>query len=185
MAVKDAKPVAPEGEAPRKGKKLLIIVLAAAVLVVVLLAAVAILLLQGGSDESEGDEEEAQEIQATTKKKGGHGVPPVFVALDPFTVNLAPEEHGSGQYMQVTLSLEVDDLEEDARLKAWMPRIRNDVTLIMSGKKESELMTKEGKAALAQEIQDGINAIVSPPPKKGKAPDGPVRAVLFTQIIIQ
>jgi flagellar FliL protein len=183
MAAKDAKPVASEGEAPKKSKKLLVIVLVLVVLGVALLAAVTFLFLQGGGDEGEGDEEEVEETQKP-KKKAGHDAPPVFVALDPFTVNLAPEEHGGGQYMQVTLSLEVDDLEEDARLKAWMPRIRNDVTLIMSGKKESELMTKEGKEALAREIRDGVNSIVSPP-RKGKASDGPVRAVLFTQIIIQ
>jgi flagellar FliL protein len=183
MAAKEAPPPAPAGEAPKKGKKLLIIVSALVVLLIALAVATALLLTSHSSDGDEDDEDE-DEVQTHKSKKGDPAALPVFVALDPFTVNLAPDENSNGQYMQVTLSLEVDNLEADNTLKGWMPRIRNDVTLIMSGKKESEVITKEGKEALAQEIRNGINSIITPS-KKGKAPEGPVRAVLFTQIIIQ
>ncbi|MDR3055024.1 MAG: flagellar basal body-associated FliL family protein [Zoogloeaceae bacterium] len=184
MAAKDA-PAAPAGEAPKKGKKLLIIVSAIVALLIVLITALGWFFLSSPSGDDEGDEEEEEVTQTRkSKKKGDPAALPIFVGLDSFTVNLAADENGSGAFMQTTLSLEVEDLEADATLKAWMPRIRNDVTLIMSGKKESEVMSKEGKEALAQEIKDGINSIISPP-KKGKAPEGPVQAVLFTQIIIQ
>lgn len=178
MAAKDVAPAAPAGEAPKKGKKLLIIVSAIVVLFIALAVALGLLLASGG------DEEDEEEAQPHKSRKATLAAPPVFVALDPFTVNLAPGENGGGAFMQATLSLEVENLEADATLKAWMPRIRNDVTLIMSGKTEADVMSKEGKEALQQEIQDGINFIVSPH-KKGKAPEGPVQAVLFTQIIIQ
>jgi flagellar FliL protein len=181
MAAKDA---APETGAPKKSKKLLFIVVALILALVLAAAGVLLLLAKGGSEGEE--EEEAQE--EVVSKKGNSGAPPVFVEMESFVVNLVPEktENGDiGPYMRATLSLEVDSPAEDAQLKAWMPRIRNDVTLIMSGKKESELRTKEGKEALAQEIRDGVNSVISPPRKGGKAPDGPVRAVLFTQFIIQ
>ncbi|MDR2366119.1 MAG: flagellar basal body-associated FliL family protein [Zoogloeaceae bacterium] len=180
MAAKDAAP-APEGKAPGKGKKLLLIVVALIVALALAAAVVTILLLTNKSgDEENGDEEETQEVVS----KVDSGAPPIFVALDPFTVNLAPAPDDGDRYMQSVISLEVESLEADAAIKAQMPRIRNNAALIMSGKMASELMTREGKEKLAQEIRDEINNIVKPA-KKGKASSGPVVSVLFTSFIIQ
>ncbi|MDR2626048.1 MAG: flagellar basal body-associated FliL family protein [Zoogloeaceae bacterium] len=201
MAAKEE--VAPAGEAPKKGKKLLLIVVTLGV-VLVLVAALALwVLLSLNKDDGEGgDEEEVQEVA------GGHaGASPIYVALDPFTVNLArtpPPPPDSGgmtadgrerlpsltvpddgdRYMQATVSLEVASPDADAAIKARMPRIRNNVTLIMSGKTATELMTSEGKKALAKEIRDDINRVLNPS-AKGKKANGPVIDVLFPAFIIQ
>ncbi|MDR1349859.1 MAG: flagellar basal body-associated FliL family protein [Zoogloeaceae bacterium] len=182
MAAKDAALApAPAGEAPRKGKKLLIIVVALSVTLALIVAVVLALLLtvKGGDDAGE-DDEDAQEVV----QKGNTDAPPIFIALDPFTVNLAHTPDDGDRYMQLTIFLEVESLAADTTVKARMPRIRNDVTLIMSGKTAAELMTREGKEALAQEIQGEINRIINPP-RKGKASGGPVTSVLFTSFIIQ
>ncbi|MDR1888298.1 MAG: flagellar basal body-associated FliL family protein [Zoogloeaceae bacterium] len=189
MAAKDAKPAVPEGETPKKGKKLLIIVLALAALILALAVGAVWLLTSDSSDE--GDEEE-EEVQQTRKsgKKSALAELPIYVPLkfsgdrDTLTVNLAPDESGSGPFVQVGITLTVDNLEAESTLKAWMPDILNDINLIMSSKKESEVNTKEGKEAVQREIQDAINSIVSPP-RKGKAPEGPVLAVKFTAFLIQ
>ena len=70
-----------------------------------------------------------------------------------------------------------------------MPRIRNNVTLLLSSKKASELVPKDGKEKLAVEIQEEINSAIEPPSKNKKGeiipPEGPVISVLFTSFIIQ
>ncbi len=79
--------------------------------------------------------------------------------------------------------------EQGEQFTAMMPRIRNNVTLLLSSKKASELQPKEGKEQLAHQIADEINSAINPPArnKRGEMvpPDGPVTSVLFTSFIIQ
>ena len=185
---KDAKPAEEGAEAPKKSKKLLIIILAVVLLVVLGGGGAAYMLLKKGEPE-EGDEEVAEETakpKKKDKKKDAHAAP-IFVNLDPFTVNLVPET--GDQYLQVALSLELEDALEEPTLKAQMPKIRNNLTLLLSSKKASELLPKEGKEQLAEALRDEINSVIEPPKKNKKgevvAPEGPVKSVLFTSFIIQ
>lgn len=190
---KDNKAAAPEeNEPPKKSKKLLILALAL-VMVLVLVAVGVVMMLKGGGEDEEGVEEEEEVVVEKEKpkkkeKKKDHGAPPVFVPLDAFTVNLIPEEAGD-QYLQVILSLELEDAEAETALKGQMPKIRNDITIFLSGKKASELITNEGKLLLAEHLRDKINVVLNPPVinRRGQMipPDGPVLAVLFTSFIIQ
>ncbi|MBV5337339.1 MAG: flagellar basal body-associated FliL family protein, partial [Deltaproteobacteria bacterium] len=64
------------------------------------------------------------------------------------------------------------------------PKLRNNIMLLLSGKKASELITREGKQTLTTEIRDLVNDILDPGVKFD--PDqSPVREVLFTSFIIQ
>ena len=178
---KDAKPEA-EGAAvaPKKSKKLLIVIVAALVLV---------LALGGGGfmvwkKMHPADEEDEVEVAAAKpkaeKKKGAKEAGPIYIALDQFTVNLAPDN--GDQFLQVMISVEVEDITVGDRLKNYTPKLRNNVMLLLSGKKASELITKAGKEALANEIRDLINEILDPGAKPGY---GPAKEVLFTSFIIQ
>ena len=184
---KDAKPAEEGVEAPpKKSKKLLIIILAVVLVLVLGGGAAAVLLLKGGSHGDE-DEEVAEETVKPKKKDKKAEAPPVFVNMDPFTVNLVPET--GDQYLQVVLSLELEDATAETGIKMQMPKIRNNITLLLSSKKASELMPKEGKEHLAEALKDEINSVIEPPKKNKKgelvAPDGPVKSVLFTSFIIQ
>lgn len=185
---KDAKPAEEGVVAPKKSKKLLIIILAAVLVVVLGGGGAAFMLLKKG-DHAEDDEEAAEETFKTKKKdkkKDAHALP-VFVNLDPFTVNLVPET--GDQYLQVALSLEIEDAQSEPVLKAQMPKIRNNITLLLSAKKASELLPKEGKEHLAETLKDEVNSVFEPPKKNKKGelvmPEGPVKSVLFTSFIIQ
>ncbi len=178
---KDANPVA--DEPPKKSKKLLIII-GIAVLLIGLAGAAAAFFLLSGNEDQEGEEEAVEEVKKPKKKKGDAAAPPVFVNLDAFTVNLAPEEGQGDQYMQVVIALELEDMAADGPLKNQMPRIRNNLTMILSSKKASELLTKEGKEKLAGEIKTEINLIMNPG-HKGPPPESPILSVLFTSFIIQ
>jgi flagellar FliL protein len=65
-----------------------------------------------------------------------------------------------------------------------MPKLRNDLTLLLSSKKASELISKEGKEELAQEIREQMNGVLDPA-GRGKKRDWPIKEVLFTSFIIQ
>lgn len=187
---KDAKPAEEGAEAPpKKSKKLLIIILAAVLVLVLGGGGAAYMLLKKSDHAEDGDEDVAEETAKPKKKekKKEHGAPPVFVNLEPFTVNLVPET--GDQYLQVVLSLELEDAAQEPELKAQMPKIRNNLTLLLSSKKASELLPKEGKEHLAEALKDEINSVVEPPKKSKKGemtmPEGPVKSVLFTSFIIQ
>jgi flagellar FliL protein len=179
---KDAKPAeeAVEAAPPKKSKKLLIIIAAVLVLVLGGGGAAAYLLMSKGADQA--DEEVAADKSAK-KKKGEKDAPPAYVALDPFTVNLVAET--GDQFLQLMISVEVADISVGDRLKMYMPKLRNDITRHLSTKKASELITKEGKDTLAEEIRDQINEVVEVPSVKGKPPQDAVKEVLFTSFIIQ
>ena len=185
---KDAKPADDSEVAPKKSKKLLIIILAAVLILLIAGAGAAFVLMSGSNDELDEDEvaeETAKPKKAKKKEKAG---PPIFVGLDPFTVNLVPEV--GDQYLQVVISVELDAPEAQQELINLMPRIRNNVTLLLSSKKASELLPKDGKDKLAQEVMNEINAAIHPPraSRQGDKPavvEGPVVSVLFTSFIIQ
>jgi flagellar FliL protein len=179
---KDAKPAEEAAEAapPKKSKKLLIIIAAALVLVLGGGGGLAYFLMHKNADHT--TEEEATDTHAK-KKKGEKEAPPAYVALDPFTVNLVAET--GDQFLQLMISVEVADISVGDRLKMYMPKLRNDITRHLSTKKASELITKEGKDNLSEEIRDKINEVVEVPAVKGKPPQDAVKEVLFTSFIIQ
>ena len=177
---KEAKPEAEVGESapPKKSKKLLIMVAAALVLVLVIGGAATFFLMKSHPKEGE-DGEVTSEKAVTDKKKGAKEAAPVYVALDAFTVNLVPES--GEQFLQLVISVEVTDLHVGDKLKTYTPKVRNNVMMLLSGKKASDLIAKEGKETLANEIRDLINQILEP----GEKGEGPVKEVLFTSFIIQ
>lgn len=187
---KDAKPAEAGVEAPpKKSKKLLIIIVAAVLFIVLAGGGAAFFLLKKSDnpDDEEAAEETTKHKDKDKKKKKDPKAVPAFVSLEPFTVNLIPES--GDQYLQVILSVELEDAHEEGALKQQMPKIRNNITLLLSSKKPSELLPKSGKEKLAEELKDEINSAIEPPTKNKKGelimPDGPVKSVLFTSFIIQ
>ena len=136
-------------------------------------------MMSGGEAEEGADEGEVATEKAPAKKKASkEAALPVFVAMDTFTVNL--DQDTGGQYLQVVLSLEVEDAHMGDKIKTYTPKLRNNVIRLLSGKKASELNTPAGKEALAIEIRSLMNEVLEPGAK-----EGPVKEVLFTNFIIQ
>ena len=76
--------------------------------------------------------------------------PPVFVTLDPFTVNLQ-EENGE-HYLQVQVVYHVADEKVPEQLKVYLPILRNRILILLAAKRPSELNAPEGKAKLVAEL---------------------------------
>lgn len=127
-------------------------------------------------------------------------VPPVYVPLEPFVVNLADRD--ADRYAQVGITLEVDDPEFAEEMKAYLPSIRNSILLILSHKSAAEMLDRHGKEQLAAEIAreavrpmgidivpDAAELAASGKPRKRRAGaaavHNPVRRVHFSSFIVQ
>lgn len=147
---------------PKKSKKLLIIILVVVFLLLLAAGGAAFLLLKGGDEHAEGGE-----VATEKAKKADKDAIPVYIPLEVFTVNLVPET--GDQYLQVTINVEAEDVAVGEKLKVHMPKLRNQIMLILSSKKPSELAPREGKERLAKEIKDSINAVLATEPEKARS----------------
>jgi|SRR5580704_7329748 flagellar FliL protein len=104
--------------------------------------------------------------------------PPVFVVMEPFTVNLQSE--GADQFLQITFTLQVADPAQEELIKVFMPQVRSRLLLLLSSKKASEISSIEGKKKLSDEIIATVNQPFNP-----KGPPQSVTNVFFTSFVIQ
>jgi flagellar FliL protein len=172
-----ADPKADAAAAPAAGgKNKLFMMIGAVVLVLGLGGGAGWYFLHGSS----GDEaaEPAKKEHSSSKKKKKEEHPPEFLPIEPFTVNLQPEN--GDQYLQVAFTLEVEGAEQAELIKTNMAKVRSRVLLLLSGKKASEINTVEGKQQLAGEI---LAVVKEPFAKHGDEQE--VTDVLFTSFIIQ
>jgi flagellar FliL protein len=183
---------APAEKAPKDKKKLLLVGVIALLLVTLLLGA-ALFLLVGGKHSGD-DAEEEEEVVQEEKPRRKRAAPTITSKLGIYTVNLkaspvpgedeGPSPSLSGMYLQVEISLELEDQAADTLIKNKTAQINNSINLLLSDKTSAALAQRKGKEDLAKEICDEINAIIVPH-ANGKAPDGPVVSVLFDKFIIQ
>lgn len=104
--------------------------------------------------------------------------PPVFLALETFTVNLQSEE--AQQFLQVNITLQVADEAQVELIKTNMPQVRNRLLLLLSGKKAADILSVQGKKTLATEIMEQIKQPFTP---QGPRPE--VSDVFFTSFVVQ
>ena len=154
-----------EAAPPKSSKKKLILIIVMALLVIGAGGGAAWFFTQHSKADS-------------AEHKPAKAEPPVFVAVEPFTVNLQPEN--GDQYLQIQFTLQVANVENEEKIKLNMPKVRSRLLLLLSGKKASELSSVEGKKQLSSEI---IAAVKLPFADKGE-PQA-VTDVLFTSFIIQ
>jgi len=205
---------ATDAPAPKKKSKKTLIIIAAAVVLVLVVGGVAAMLLMKKKHADEGDGEDAADAHpAKAEVKHDPKAVPIFVPLDPFTVNLADKE--AERYAQVGMTLEIADAKVGDQLKAFMPAIRHAILMVLADKTAGQLMDREGKLKMAQEVRREVSHVLgfdapeeeaeegeAAPPKKGAKKDGkadpkagkkkkaaaaewPIRAVHFSNFIVQ
>ncbi|WP_104201972.1 flagellar basal body-associated protein FliL [Billgrantia saliphila] len=124
------------------------------------------------SDRNGADEGNAQTQQLERKA-------PIFVKIDPFTVNLADDSYGS-RLLYTGISLKVGNDETRAILTEHMPQVRSRLLMLFSGKQASELTSPEGKRRLGEEVIATLAEPLTEP-----QPPLEVQDVLFTEFIVQ
>ena len=155
------------------------------------------------AEEAAAEEDGAAPTKKTKSAARDPKQVPVFVPLEPFTVNLADRD--AERYAQVGITLEVADAALDAQIKAYMPIIRNNILLALADNTAVQLLDREGKTRLAARIQRETSRALGveldeeapeeevtdedAPKKKRKKPAAepelPITAVHFSNFIIQ
>ena len=153
---------------PKKSKKKLFLIIGVVVLVLGLAGGGAVFYMKKkaaaeaealAEAEAEADGSAAPKVQKRDRK-----AKTAFVALDTFTVNLADRD--ADRYAQVQLSLELNDEGATQLIKNFMPVIRNNILLVLSNKMAAELLEKDGKIKLSEEIKvDVARALGMEPPE--------------------
>lgn len=134
---------------PVKGKKKLILIAAAAALVLAATGGAAALMLKKNAHAEFADDEDA--AAAAVAAAPASRPTPVFVPLEPFTVNLA--DRNADRYVQLGITLEVDSSRTSDQIKAYMPAIRNNILMAIADRTAADLQAREGKAQLADRVQ--------------------------------
>lgn len=168
MAKAPAK-AADAGDAPvaGKSKKKLLIIIAAVVFLLVAAGGGAAFLLSKKSSTPKDKETKTEPAKA-----------PVFLALDPFTVNL--QSDNGDKYLQISMTLQVQDEEQVTLIKANMPQVRSRLLLLLSSKDATEILSSEGKEKLVSEI---IEKVALPFTAKGDPQK--ISSVFFTSFVVQ
>jgi len=193
---------AAELPAPVKGKKKLILIVAAAALVLAATGGAAALMLKKNAHAEFADDEDGAAAAAAAAAAPDSRPTPVFVPLEPFTVNLA--DRNADRYVQVGITLEVDSSSTGDQIKTYMPAIRNNILMAIADRTAADLQAREGKAQLADRVRRetsralgyaveaetaaaAADASTAPTTKRRTtaATVLPVRAVHFSNFIIQ
>lgn len=80
---------------------------------------------------------------------------PIFVPMEPITVNVQSE--GRARFLHVGLTLKVYSEPTKAKLVEQMPELRSRVLLLLSNRAADTLITAEDRTKLADEILRELN----------------------------
>lgn len=120
------------------------------------------------------DAQSAFNTQVTPEQKA-----PIFLPIQPFTVNLADDDHGP-RLLYTGLSLKLGDEKSQAILEQHMPQVRSRLLTLFSGKQASDLTSPGGKQRLADQVIAALEA-----PMSDNQPELTINDVLFTEFIVQ
>jgi len=103
---------------------------------------------------------------------------PIFMALEPFTVNLKTEERD--RYLHIGITLKLADPGTQAQMTQYLPELRSRILLLLSSHTPESLVSVESKNMLAAEILRTANLSFAPSQPQQKVTD-----VVFTAFVIQ
>lgn len=103
---------------------------------------------------------------------------PIFVALDPFTVNLQADDRD--RFLHIGLTLKVADAKSQAQIVQYLPEARSRILSLLSNRAPNSLITADDKSQLAAEILKVLNK-----PLASSQPPQHIINVLFTAFVVQ
>jgi flagellar FliL protein len=103
---------------------------------------------------------------------------PIFVALEPFTVNLQPGARN--RFLHVAMTLKMTDPTSQSQVIQYLPEVRSRVLTVLSNREGDTLATPEDKARLSAEITAALNL-----PFAVNLPQQKIASVMFTTFMLQ
>ena len=105
-------------------------------------------------------------------------IAPIFVALEPFTVNLQPG--GRVRFLHVGVTLKVVDAKTQALVVQYLPEVRSRVLTVLSNRQADALVEAADKAQLAVDLMAALNLPFAPSMVPQK-----IASVMFTAFMLQ
>ena len=182
-------------DAPKKKSKKLLFIIIGVLVLGLAGAGGAFFIMKKNAAAAEGADEE-EEAPAKVAKVDPKSAP-TFLPLDNMVVNLA--DPGGNRFIQVGLTLQLQDAATGEAVKAFMPSIRSQILLLLSQRTADEVLQVQGKEKLSSDIIAAVSetmgypvpeaedeaADAKPKKKRKKAEPSPVQAVLFSSFIVQ
>ncbi len=174
MAAKDKKKEKDKEDESKKKKPILLFIIIG---VVVLLAAGAgayLFLFSSPSEEEIAKEIAQDELAEPHMPKAVEPEVGVMYELDPFVVNLADPK--ARHFVKTTITLELINESAKEETEKLMPRIRNDIILLLSSQTIEDILTMDGKIRLRDQIMARISRIIG---------EGRLLNVYFSRFVVQ
>jgi flagellar protein FliL len=103
---------------------------------------------------------------------------PIFVALEPFTVNLQP--NGRSRFLHVAVTLKMTDAKSQGQVTQYLPEVRSRVLTVLSNRDAESLATPEDKTKLSTDILTALMQPFAP-----NVPQQKIASVMFTTFMLQ
>ena len=103
---------------------------------------------------------------------------PIFIALEPLTVNLQPG--GRSRFLHIGVTLKVADTKSQSQVTQYLPEVRSRVLTVLSNRQPDSLLTPNEKTQLAGEILAVLNQPFVP-----NLPSAKISSVMFTTFMLQ
>ncbi|CDG21704.1 Flagellar protein FliL [Xenorhabdus poinarii G6] len=105
---------------------------------------------------------------------------PVFMTLEPFTVNLIDNEEHLDRVLYVGITLRLPNEKTRQRFHDYLPEVRSRLLLLLSRQQADNLAKNDGKMNLMAAIKQTLNPTLIP-----SEPDQEITDVLFTTFILR
>lgn len=103
---------------------------------------------------------------------------PIFMPLEPFTVNLQPG--GRNRFLHVAVTLKMADAASQAQMTQYLPEVRSRVLSTLSNREAESLATPEDKTRLSGEIMQSLSQSFGP-----NTPEQKITDVMFITFMLQ
>ena len=103
---------------------------------------------------------------------------PIFLPLEPFTVNLQPG--GRNRFLHVAVTLKMADAASQAQMTQYLPEVRSRVLSTLSNREAESLATPEDKTRLSGEIMQALSQ-----PFGANTPQQKIASVMFITFMLQ
>ena len=103
---------------------------------------------------------------------------PIFMPLEPFTVNLQPG--GRNRFLHVAVTLKMLDAASQAQMTQYLPEVRSRVLSTLSNREAESLATPEDKTRLSGEIMQSLSQPFGP-----NIPQQKIASVMFITFMLQ
>jgi flagellar FliL protein len=103
---------------------------------------------------------------------------PIFVPIEPLTVNLQAEDRA--RYLRIGVTVKVSDARAQELMTQYAPEARNRMFVLLSNRRADSLLTAADKNQLASDIMKELSKPYVP-----NHPAPQIASVMFTEFVVQ